>query len=121
MSAFHPKLEHGAGLIMLSRAYFGFFLGKIPDQLYVAMARAMGEDVEALEQNQRAGAFLLALDKLIHACGVETLKMSDYGIAREDLPALAKNAFENMGGLFEFDRYKLSFDETVAIYEKAYA
>lgn len=121
MSAFHPNLEHGAGLIMLSRAYFGFFLGKIPDSLYAAMARAMGEDVSALEQNQRAQAFLTALDKLIRACGVETLKMSDYGITRDELAKLAQNAFETMGGLFALDRYRLSADEAVAIYEKAYA
>jgi len=120
MSAFHPKLEHGAGLIMLSRAYFGFFLEKIDGGLYEAMARAMGENVEALPPAQRAAAFLTALEKMIAACGVDTLKMSDYGITRAELPALAKNAFETMGGLFGFDRYKLSFDEVVAIYEKAF-
>lgn len=121
MSAYHPKLEHGAGLIMLSRAYFGFFLGKVPADRYEAMARAMGEPIDDLEQNQRPAAFLVALDKLIHACGVADLKMSAYGINRDELPKLATNAFGAMGGLFEFDRYKLSYAETVAIYEKAYA
>lgn len=121
MSAMHPKLEHGAGLIMLSRAYFGFFHGKIPGELYEAMAKAMGEDVEALPKDKRAAAFLTALEKMIKACGMENLKMSDYGITRDELPALAKNARETMGGLFELDRYKLSFAETVAIYEKAFA
>lgn len=120
MSALHPRLEHGAGLIMLSRAYFGFFLGKIPGELYEAMAKAMGENVDALPAAQRAGAFLTALQKMIVACGVDVLKMSDYGITREEIPALATNARETMGGLFDVDRYKLSFEETVAIYEKAF-
>jgi alcohol dehydrogenase len=121
MSAVHPKLEHGAGLIMLSRAYFGFFLGKIPGELYEAMAKAMGENVEALPKDKRAAAFLTALEKMSKACGVDSLKMSDYGITKAELPTLAKNAHETMGGLFEFDRYKLSFEETVEIYEKAFA
>lgn len=121
MSAYHPKLEHGAGLIMLSRAYFGFFLGRIPDELYIAMARAMGENVDILAPSHKATAFLTALDKLLHACGVESLRMSDYGITRDELPKLARNAFDTMGGLFALDRYRLSFEETVGIYEKAYA
>ena len=121
MSANHTKLEHGAGLIMLSRAYFGFFLGKIPGELYEAMAKAMGEDVEALPKDRRPAAFLAALEKMTKACGMETLKMSDYGITREELPALATNARDTMGGLFEFDRYKLSHDETVEIFAKAFA
>jgi alcohol dehydrogenase len=120
MSALHPRLEHGAGLIMLSRAYFGFFLGKIPGALYEAMAKAMGEKVEVLPVERRAGAFLTALEKMQAACGVETLKMSDYGITGAEIPALAKNARETMGGLFDFDRYRLSFEETVEIYQKAF-
>jgi alcohol dehydrogenase len=84
------------------------------------MAKAMGEDVEALPKDKRAAAFLTALEKMIKVCGMENLKMSDYGITRTELPALAKNARETMGGLFELDRYKLSFDETVEIYEKAF-
>lgn len=41
LSANHPELPHGAGLIMLSEAYYTFFANKVPDK-FVAMARAMG-------------------------------------------------------------------------------
>jgi len=121
MSAYHTKLEHGAGLIMLSRAYFGFFLGKIPGELYEAMAKAMGEDIAVLATEDRPAAFLTALEKMIAACGMETLKMSDYGITKDELPTLATNARETMGGLFALDRYTLSYDETVEIYANAFA
>ena len=120
LSANHPELPHGAGLIMLSVAYFGFFLDKIPGQLFEDMARAMGEDVDSLPKEKRPEAFIAALQKLISACGLDGLRMSDYNIKKEDIPNLAKNARETMGPLFELDRYTLSFDDTVAILEKAY-
>jgi alcohol dehydrogenase len=121
LSANHPELPHGAGLIMLSRAYFGFFAGKIPASLYEAMAKAMGENVEALPPDQRASAFLTALDKLITACGVDSLKMSDYGITQNELPVLAKKAKDTMGFLFTLDRYTLSATETEQILVTAFA
>ena len=85
------------------------------------MARAMGVKVDVLPEGERGKAFLMALDKLREDCGVNRMKLSDYGITREELPELARNARDTMGGLFELDRYKLSFEETVEIYEKAFA
>lgn len=120
LSAYHPELPHGAGLTILSVAYFGFFLDKIPGHLFESMARAMGENVDALPANERPAAFITALKKLIAGSGLEGLKMSDYGIRREEIPTLAQNARETMGGLFELDRHKLSFEETKQILENTY-
>ena len=64
--------------------------------------------------------FITALKKLISGSGLEGLKMSDYGIRREEIPTLAQNARDTMGGLFELDRHKLSFEETKQILENAY-
>ena len=120
MSANHPALPHGAGLVMISVAYYEFFLGKIPGELYEAMARAMGEDVDALPAAERPAAFLTALKKLIKACGLEDLSMSYFGIRREEIPALARNARDTMGELFELDRYKMSQAEAEGILERAW-
>jgi alcohol dehydrogenase len=46
--------------------------------------------------------------------------MSDYGIKEDEIEKLADNAIKTMGGLFEVDPYKLSFEETVEIMKKAY-
>jgi alcohol dehydrogenase len=119
LSAFHPDLPHGAGLIMLSEAYFTFFADKVPDRL-ADMARAMGEDADSLPEAERPKAFIRALKNLQKKCGVDNLKMSDFGIRREDIPKLAENARHTMGGLFAVDPYKLSFEETVKILENAY-
>jgi len=119
MSAFHHELPHGAGLIMLSESYYTFFASKIPERL-ADMAKAMGVDTDSLPENERAQAFVKALTDLQKACGVDGIKMSDYGIKREEIPTLAKNSRSTMGGLFTMDRYKLSLEETVEIMNKAY-
>ncbi|HBM80706.1 MAG TPA: alcohol dehydrogenase, partial [Clostridiaceae bacterium] len=43
LSAYHPNLPHGAGLIMLSESYYTFFASKIPEK-FITMAKVMGVD-----------------------------------------------------------------------------
>lgn len=119
LSAFHPELAHGAGLIMLSESYHSFFASKVPKR-YIDMAKVMGVDVDSLPYDKKPFAFITALKKLQADCGVDNLKMSDYGIKIDDISALADNAIKTMGGLFNVDPYTLSFDETVEIMKKAY-
>lgn len=114
LSAFHPELPHGAGLIMLSDAYFTFFAEKIPGRV-AQMASAMGVNTDGMNECEAAGAFVEALRKLQAECGVDGLRMSDYGIKKEDAMKYAQNAVDTMGGLFSLDRYALSLDETAAI------
>lgn len=96
MSAFYPELPHGAGLIMLSKAYFNHFTDKTQDRIDM-MAKAMGSD-----------NFVDALVDLQKKCGVSDLKMSDFGITEKELSAIAKNARETMGFLFTLDPVPLS-------------
>ncbi|MBN2350070.1 MAG: iron-containing alcohol dehydrogenase [Bacteroidales bacterium] len=119
LSAYHPELAHGAGLIILSEAYFTFFASKVPDRLAI-MAKAMGKKIDGLPLEKQALLFIEALLELQEKCGVAKLKMSDYGIKKEEIPTLAKNAHETMGGLFTVDPYPLAIDDTVKILENAY-
>jgi alcohol dehydrogenase len=108
MSGRHPELPHGAGLIMLSEAYFSHFAQACPDR-YAKMAEAMG-----------GSNFVEELVKLQAACGVHDLKMSDYGITEEEIPAIADNARDTMGFLFELDPVPMSQAETISILRAAY-
>ncbi len=119
LSAFYPELPHGAGLILLSEAYFTFFSTKIPER-FVGLAKAMGVDVDSVLKKERPASFLNALRELKEKCGVADLKMSDWGITLSDIPKLAQNARDTMGGLFAMDRYQLSLEETIEIMENAY-
>ena len=119
LSAYYPALPHGAGLIMLSEAYFTFFADKCPE-LFTILAKTMGANVDALPEEDRPMAFVKALMDLEECCGVRGLKMSDFGIKIEDIPLCAENARQTMGGLFRLDRYKLSPEETETIMRNAY-
>jgi alcohol dehydrogenase len=115
LSAFHSSLPHGAGLIMLSQSYFSFFAEKVPERI-IHMGEVMGKK----EKTKNVHSFADALAELQQRCGVADLKMSDYGIQKEEIPTLARNAHETMGGLFTLDRYTLSLAETIAIIERAF-
>ena len=94
LSAFHPDLPHGAGLIMLSKAYWSRFKDTSADRLQ-AIAHALG---------RADGDFLAALAELQQACGVDKLRLSDYGVKPEDAGELADNAASTMGALFRVIR-----------------
>jgi alcohol dehydrogenase len=116
LSAYHQDLPHGAGLIMLSKAYFSFFIEKhVCDDRFVKMAKAMGKGDAADPMD-----FIEMLSKLHEDCGVADLKMSDYGIKPEEFETLAINAKETMGRLFDCDRVDLSVQDCMAIYAKSY-
>ncbi len=119
LSAYHPNIAHGAGLIMLSEAYHSFFMKNAPDR-YTDMAKAMGEDVSGLSRDEKPAAFVRALVKLQKACNVDGLKMSAFGVEAKEIPGLAENAWSAMGGLFKVDPYRLSMDETIQIMKNAY-
>lgn len=116
LSGNHPDLPHGAGLIMISLAYFKHFIDKhVCDEKFTEMAIALGA-----KQIKGPYDFLQALERLMRECGVADLKMSDYGISPSEFPRLVKEARETMGGLFEFDPEPLTDEEVEAIYLASY-
>lgn len=116
MSAYHHTLPHGAGLIMISKAYFTHFIEKHScDDRFVRMAKALGKKDATQPMD-----FISALTDLQEQCNVADLKMSDYGIRPDEFMTLAQNARATMGGLFEADRVPLSDEECAAIFEKSY-
>lgn len=116
MSAYHHELPHGAGLIMISKAYFIHFIEKQAcDERFVRMAQALG-----MKDAKEPMDFITALVQLQKECGVADLKMSDYGIQSDEFMTLAQNARATMGGLFFCDRVPMSDEECAAIFEKSY-
>lgn len=116
MSAYHHNLPHGAGLIMISVEFARYFIEKHAcDEQFVKMARAMG-----IPDADKPQDFITALVTLQKACGVDNLKMSDYGIEKSECMTLAVNARETMGGLFLANPCELSDKDCAGIFEKAY-
>lgn len=116
MSAYHPALPHGAGLIMISRSYFQFWVDRhVVDDRFVDMARFLGKEDASEPQD-----FIDALVDLQKACGVDNLKMSDYGISKDEALTLAINSRETMGGLYLADPAETTNEEIATIYEDAW-
>lgn len=116
MGAMKPNLAHGAALIMISRAYYETLAKKgACDARMIDMARQMGKP-----DAQKPMDFVDALFELQVACGVDSLKMSDYGIPYDELPAYVDNAFDTMGGLFRVDPCELTKADCLAIYQHSY-
>lgn len=116
LSAFHPELPHGAGLIMVSEAYYTFFAKSgACNQRLIDMAIALGK-----KDAKDPMDFVTALVDLQKACGVYGLKMSDYGIKEDELETLARNARHTMGGLFACDPAQLTDEDAIEILRKSY-
>lgn len=110
MSGFHPKLPHGAGLIMISLEYYKLFADVCADK-FAHMAHALG---------RADGDFVAALAELQKQCGVDDLKMSDYGMENGDFGKYADHAFADMGGLFRVDAKQLTKDDVIGILSRSY-
>lgn len=116
MSAFHHNLQHGAGLIIIAREFYQFFIDRHAcDERFVKMARAMGAEGDVRPQD-----FIIRLTALEKACGVDDLRMSDYGFSREELPQIAKGARSMQGGLYEANPCELSDDDVAGILARSY-
>ena len=116
MSAYHHDLPHGAGLIMISKEYYQYFVDHHAcDQRFIDLAKVMGKKDANNPQD-----FIDLLVELQKACEVDNLKMSDYGISYDEMSTLATNAKETMGGLFYADPIELDHESCQAIFEKSY-
>ncbi|WP_352399621.1 iron-containing alcohol dehydrogenase [Anaerotignum sp.] len=116
LSGHNPKLEHGAGLIMICQAYYAYWAQSgVVDQRMIDMAKALGKGDATKPQD-----FVTALQDLMVACGVGDLKMSDYGIQEDHLEMYTKAAYETMGGLFTVDPAPMPFEDCLKIYEESY-
>lgn len=116
MSAYHQNLPHGAGLIMISKAFYEFFIEKHAcDERFIKMAQVMG-----MPEADKPGDFITMLVKLQQDCGVADLKMSDYGFTPDEFGTLATNARETMGGLFLANPCELGHADCVEIFRKSF-
>ena len=114
MSAFHPELPHGAGLIAISEAYFETFRNDCMKR-YMKMAEIMTQ-----QKSNRPSDFIDALVRMQKECNVYQLKLSDWGVKEEELPLMVQNARDTMGSLFTLDPRQLTDEEVLQIYQKSF-
>ena len=116
MRAHHHALPHGAGLIMISLAYHRHMIrARACDERYIELARLMGDEAASVPED-----FLMQLERLQRVCGVDGLKMSDWGLAADEFEAIAENALSTTKVLFDHDPASLAQADVVAILQEGY-
>ena len=116
LSAYHPNLPHGAGLIMISKAYYSYFVKNHGcDDRFIRLAQAMG-----MPEADKPEDFITALVRLQEACGVADLRMSDYGITRDECEKFMRNSREVMGIMYTSDRIAVSDADIVEVFEQSF-
>lgn len=116
MSAYHHNLPHGAGLIMISKEFYKFFIERHAcDAQFIKMAKAMG-----IKDAKQPQDFITALLQLQKDCGVADLKMSDYGFKPEESMTLAKGARSMQGGLFLANPCEMTDEDCAGIFDRSY-
>ena len=116
MGSYHEDLVHGAGLIMLSHAYYDFFAErKAAEEPMIKMAKAMG-----VADPTSGKDFIKALDELLEAVDCHDLRMSDVGITRDELKTYPQRIQDVLGGDITADPVLLSDEDYLEIFEKAY-
>ena len=114
MSAFHPELPHGAGLIAISEAYFETFRNDCMKR-YMKMA-----DIMTQQKSNRPSDFIDALVRMQKDCNVYQLKLSDWGVKEEELPLMVQNSRDTMCSLLTLDPRPLTDEEVLQIYQKSF-
>lgn len=111
LSALRPDLAHGAGLIMICNAYYTMIANKGGrNETLVRMANALGA-----ENSVNPIDFVEQLRRLMDACGVADLRMSDYGIKAEEMSAYVAKARREMPHMFAAEPADLPEEDYVEI------
>ncbi len=112
LSAFYPEISHGQGLIALGPAFFEYIGPKVENRL-VTVSKILGA-------GKTSKGFIHALIRLIKLLGLSKLNLKDLGVDRNKIPEMAENAIYTMGKLFEVTPVKLTKEDVIKIYERAY-
>ena len=116
ISAVLPNFVHGAALLAISRAYYAHFASTgAVDARMIQMAKALG-----VENASSPEDFVTALERLQKDCGVDAIKMSEYGMQKDMLAQYVHNARDTMGCLFAYDRVPLNDTDALRILQNSY-
>ncbi len=114
LGGMYPAFPHGATLIAVAEAYYSKVCALLPDE-FDELGEMMGE----MRDPEKPGyAYVKALTKLMDETGIRNLKMSEYGVKKEDFGKIVDMTVNQVG--VDLDRYSLSEDDFMEILEKSY-
>ena len=114
LGGFYNTFPHGATLIAVAEAYYEKVCSLLPEE-FDELGELMGETRDAKKPGY---AYVKALTRLLDETGVRNLKMSDFGVRKEDFAKIVDMAVNQVG--VDLDRYTLTEEDFIGILEKSY-
>jgi alcohol dehydrogenase len=115
LSAYQPNLHHGLGLAMIAPAWAEFVGTTIPDKVKEIM------EIFGFKTNMKGNSgivFRKFIEYILESLGISG-KLSDYGIAKDEVKSLAQDAFKHFKVLINNTPRKVSVDDIVIIIERS--
>ncbi len=109
----HFSVPHGKANAMLLAPVMAYNRPACPEKL-ARVAKALGENVESLSLRSASTVAVESLADLFEETGLPP-RLSAYGVARQDIPQLAKDAFAS--GSCNFNPRVPTLEDITAIYE----
>ncbi|AUM63485.1 butanol dehydrogenase [Brevibacillus laterosporus] len=115
----HFDMSHGRGLAILSLPYFEQFVAIDRPERLARLGRECFR-VKAESDQDAAQATIQAIAHWYQQMGI-TQRLSDFGISRDDLPVLAREAIRTGGGIDHIPSTRaLSTDDVLRVYEACF-
>lgn len=116
IGAFHLDLPHGAGILAFTKEWCKWYIEHHGcDDRFIRLAQIMGKK-DATDPMD----FMEALEDLMKAVNVNDVKLSDYGITRDELPVFVEKAFDTQGPGFANDIVEMNREDVLGILERSY-
>lgn len=114
LGGMYGRFPHGATLICVAEAYYEKVCSLLPEEF-----DELGELCGEKRDPQKPGyGYVKALIRMLEETGVRGLKMSDYGVKREDFARIVDMTVNQVG--ISIDRYTLTEADFLEILEKSY-
>lgn len=114
LGGMYPIFPHGATLIAVAEAYYKKVCALLPEE-FDELGEMMGE---ARDPEQPGYAYVKALIRMMDETGCRELKMSEYGVKKEDFQAIVDMTVDQVG--VDLDRYTLTKQDFYDILEASY-
>ncbi|WP_066456527.1 iron-containing alcohol dehydrogenase [Anaerotruncus rubiinfantis] len=114
LGGYYPGFPHGATLIVVAEAYYKRVCSLLPDE-FDELGELMGETRDPANPGY---AYVKALIRLLDETGARSMKMSEYGVKKEDFQKIVDMTVDQVG--IALDRYQLTKQDFMDMLEESY-
>lgn len=114
LGGYYQGFPHGATLIVVAEAYYKRVCALLPNE-FDELGELMGEQRDPAKPGY---AFVKGLSRLLDETGARSIKMSEYGVKKEDFQKIVDMTVDNVG--IGLDRYQLTKQDFLNMLEESF-